>query len=234
MARAKEGKAKSTPWGSGYGRAPDILHGARETGCAMHATGCAMQRGVPWPCMVSLGGPAKPTPRGSGYGSAPEILHGARATGCAMAVHGVAWWASQVHALGQRIRQGARNPARCVGNWCAVHGVGWWVGQADGLGGQAATLEGEGSSAEEPAATLSDRGCSSMALLHCARRLHPEGEGQDGCKPCCKSAQHSSCLFSLAPPRRRHPDGEGQDGCKRSCKSLYQLLFSSLQATRRR
>ena len=28
MAKAKEGKAKSTPWGSGYARAPEILHGA--------------------------------------------------------------------------------------------------------------------------------------------------------------------------------------------------------------
>lgn len=92
MARAKEGKAKSTPWGSGYGRAPDILHGARETGCAMHATGCAMQRGVPWPCMVSLGGPAKSTPWGSGYGRAPEILHGVWATGvpCMVWVGGLA------------------------------------------------------------------------------------------------------------------------------------------------
>ena len=28
MARAKTGKAKATPWGSGYGKAPEILHGA--------------------------------------------------------------------------------------------------------------------------------------------------------------------------------------------------------------
>ncbi len=28
MARAKEGKAKATPWGSGYAKAPEILHGA--------------------------------------------------------------------------------------------------------------------------------------------------------------------------------------------------------------
>ncbi|KAI7843562.1 hypothetical protein COHA_002804 [Chlorella ohadii] len=27
MARAKEGKAKATPWGSGYAKAPEILHG---------------------------------------------------------------------------------------------------------------------------------------------------------------------------------------------------------------
>ncbi|KAL4432171.1 hypothetical protein ABPG77_005933 [Micractinium sp. CCAP 211/92] len=27
MSKAKEGKAKATPWGSGYGRAPEILHG---------------------------------------------------------------------------------------------------------------------------------------------------------------------------------------------------------------
>ncbi len=27
MAKAREGKSKATPWGSGYSKAPEILHG---------------------------------------------------------------------------------------------------------------------------------------------------------------------------------------------------------------
>lgn len=60
MARAKEGKAKSTPWGSGYGRAPEILHGARATGVpcdwVCHATGCAMHGVAGWSARPTLGG----------------------------------------------------------------------------------------------------------------------------------------------------------------------------------
>lgn len=40
MAKAKEGKAKATPWGSGFGRAPEILHGAPISGAGAPCRRC--------------------------------------------------------------------------------------------------------------------------------------------------------------------------------------------------
>lgn len=51
MSKAKEGKAKATPWGSGYGRAPEILHGApvpRGEGGPQH-----LQTRGPMPCIAA-------------------------------------------------------------------------------------------------------------------------------------------------------------------------------------
>ena len=62
IARAKTGKAKATPWGSGYGKAPEILHGVlpcmllldiRHTAC--HGGGSrVLYRGQPCDCVCLL------------------------------------------------------------------------------------------------------------------------------------------------------------------------------------
>ena len=44
IARAKTGKAKATPWGSGYGKAPEILHGVLPCMLLLDIRACSVPR----------------------------------------------------------------------------------------------------------------------------------------------------------------------------------------------